>query len=145
MILVIILEIHHLIPREFANDFDYPIEIIENGANDVIKTYKLYQFQRQYLTKTHRREDMVKLAEVMFDIEMPLIPILADIELRGVEIRVDYANELASKMRAELEEVTKELDKEIEVPYDKLVTSKIIEHSNLPHKKNKYNLPNPLT
>ena len=24
------LEIHHLIPREFANDFDYPIEIIEN-------------------------------------------------------------------------------------------------------------------
>lgn len=24
------LEIHHFIPREFANDFDYPIEIIEN-------------------------------------------------------------------------------------------------------------------
>lgn len=24
------LEIHHFIPREFANDFDYPIEVLEN-------------------------------------------------------------------------------------------------------------------
>lgn len=24
------MEIHHFIPREFANDFDYPIEVLEN-------------------------------------------------------------------------------------------------------------------
>lgn len=84
------------------------------GANDGIKTYKLYQFQRQYITKTHNREDFRKIADVMFNIEMPLIPLLADIELRGVEIRVDYANKLAEEMRKELEDIKKSLDRDVE-------------------------------
>lgn len=96
--------------------FNYiPIEVATiYGANDGVKTYRLYQFQRQYLTRTHRRADFCKLAEVMFKIEMPLIPILADIEIRGVEIREDYARELGKELREELDEVIKKLDFDVE-------------------------------
>lgn len=102
--------------------FNYiPIEVATiYGANDGIKTYELYQFQRQYITRTHAREDMRKIADVMFNIEMPLIPLLADIEIRGVEIREDYANELGLKMRAELNEVIEALDKDIESIRDEI-------------------------
>lgn len=105
--------------------FNYiPIDVATiYGANDGIKTYKLYQFQRQFITRTSKREDMVKLAEVMFNIEMPLIPILADIELKGVEIRVDYANALAEEMRAELNDIVKALDIEIDNIRDEIVKS----------------------
>lgn len=102
--------------------FNYiPIEVATiYGANDGIKTYQLYKFQTQFLRPDHEREDMRKLYNVLMDIEMPLIPMLADIELRGVEIREEYANELAKEMRAELDEIIKEMDKDIEGIMDKI-------------------------
>lgn len=123
--------------------FNYiPIEVATiYGANDGIKTYRLYQFQRQFITRTQKREDMVKLAEVMFNIEMPLIPILADIELKGVEIRVDYANELAREMRGELEGIVADLDKEIDNIRDEIV--KYPELVRLMGKEGKLNYSSP--
>lgn len=98
------------------------------GANDGIKTYKLYQFQSKFLNPNHEREDFRQLHHVMADIEMPLQPVLIGMEMRGVEIRQDFIEELEVKYRAKLEELESELfemiDKlsDIIAQYPELVT-----------------------
>lgn len=95
--------------------FNYiPIEVATvYGANDGIKNWQLFLFQKKYLLDSNR-EDMKALRKVLFELEMPLTPLLADMELRGVEIREDFANELSEEMRKELVEVEKAMDDELE-------------------------------
>lgn len=92
--------------------FNYiPIEIAGvYGANDGIKTYKLQQFQAQFIDRNHKREDFRKMAYVFFNIEMPLIPLCSDMEMRGVEIREDFAKELSEEFNKELVEVEAKCD-----------------------------------
>lgn len=79
--------------------FNYiPLDLAEvYGANDGIKTYTLYKFQKQYLNPNHTRKDFQNLYHVFMDIEMALVPVLCDMELRGVEIDIDFAKELEVK------------------------------------------------
>lgn len=80
-----------------------PIEIFGvYGANDGIKTWAVYQFQKQFLREDHPRADFKKLHYVFRNIEMPLIDLCMDMELRGVAIREDYAKELSLKFNEEL-------------------------------------------
>lgn len=73
-----------------------PIDIFSvYGANDGFKTNALYKFQKQFLREDHPRKDFKKLYYVFREIEMPLIDICMDMELRGVEIREDFAKELS--------------------------------------------------
>lgn len=79
-----------------------PIDIFAvYGANDGFKTNALYKFQKQFLRADHPRKDFKKLYYVFREIEMPLIDICMDMELRGVEIRDEYAKELSEIFRAE--------------------------------------------
>ena len=80
------------------------------GANDGIKTWKLYEFQTKYLTPEHKRADYRKLYKVFMDIEMPLVDVCTDMEIRGVEIREDYAKELSEEFSKEKVEVEKKCD-----------------------------------
>lgn len=75
--------------------FNYvPLDLAEvYGANDGTKTYALYQFQKQYLNDLGR-DDFVQLYKLFMDIEMPLLKVLVDMEITGVEIRPDFAKEL---------------------------------------------------
>lgn len=68
------------------------------GANDGYKTYKLYEFQKQYLNNDER-EDFKQLYYIFNEIEMPLTKVLVDMELTGVEIRPEFAKELEEKYR----------------------------------------------
>lgn len=79
--------------------FNYiPLDLAEvYGANDGIKTYTVYKFQKQYLNPNHIRKDFQNLYHVFMDIEMALVPVLCDMELRGVEIDIDFAKELEVK------------------------------------------------
>lgn len=82
-----------------------PIDIFAvYGANDGFKTWAVYQFQKQFLNPDHKRADFRKLYHVFRDIEMPLIDLCADMELRGVEIREDYAQELHEVFTKEMAE-----------------------------------------
>ena len=79
-----------------------PIDIFAiYGANDGVKTWALYQFQKQYLREDHPRADFRKLHYVFREIEMPLIDVCMDMELRGVAIREDYAKELSEEFKRE--------------------------------------------
>lgn len=79
--------------------FNYiPLDLAEvYGANDGTKTYALYKFQKQYLNPNHDRGDFKQLYKVFRDIEMALLPVLCDMELKGVEIDTKFAKELAVK------------------------------------------------
>lgn len=82
-----------------------PIDIFAiYGANDGFKTWALYQFQKEYLREDHPRADFRKLYYVFREVEMPLIDVCMDMELRGVEIREDYAKELSVKFNEEMQE-----------------------------------------
>lgn len=88
-----------------------PIDIFAvYGANDGFKTWALYQFQKEYLREDHPRADYRKLYYVFKEIEMPLIDVCMDMELRGVEIREDYAKKLSVKFNAEMVEKEKLCD-----------------------------------
>lgn len=88
-----------------------PIDIFAiYGANDGYKTWALYQFQKQYLREDHPRADFRKLYYVFREVEMPLIDVCMDMELRGVEIREDYAKELSEIFSKEMVEVEAKCD-----------------------------------
>ena len=88
-----------------------PIDIFAvYGANDGVKTWALYQFQKQFLREDHPRADFRKLHYVFREIEMPLIDVCMDMELRGVEIREDYAKELSEIFNKEMVEVEAKCD-----------------------------------
>lgn len=84
--------------------FNYiPLELAEiYGANDGIKTYKLYEFQKQYLNENSTRKDMQRLYSVFMDIEMELLKVLVNMELTGVEIRPDFAKDLKERYTEDL-------------------------------------------
>lgn len=92
-----------------------PIDVMSvYGANDGLIAYQLYQFQRKYLDLNHQRKDMRMLAQVMFEIEMPLTPLLIDMELRGVQIDDARAKELDEKYSKLLAETEAKLDAFVE-------------------------------
>lgn len=88
-----------------------PIDIFAiYGANDGFKTNALYKFQKQFLREDHPRADFRKLYYVFKEIEMPLIDVCMDMELRGVEIREEYAKELSELFKKERAEVEDKCD-----------------------------------
>lgn len=108
--------------------FNYvPIEVATvYGANDGFKTYALYKFQAQYLREDHPREDFRKMYYVFREVEMPLIPLCTDMEMRGVEIREDFAKELSEDFNKELVEVEAKCD-----VYVEQFKQYILDHNNL--------------
>lgn len=108
--------------------FNYvPIDVATvYGANDGFKTYALYKFQAQYLREDHPREDFRKMYYVFREVEMPLIPLCTDMEMRGVEIREDFAKELSEDFNKEMVEVEAKCD-----AYVEQFKQYILDHNNL--------------
>lgn len=70
------------------------------AAFDPIMTYELYKFQEPYLTKGTYECDtkgLERVADVFRNIEMPVIEVVFNMEVQGVDIDT----ELASKLKAE--------------------------------------------
>jgi len=78
------------------------------GAGDSYKTFKLYEFQKGFIHS--EREDMKAIVHVMHDIEMPLLPAVVEMELRGVQIDKDFAKQLEEQYSDMLAEVKSRLD-----------------------------------
>ena len=71
------------------------------AAFDPIMTYELYKFQEQYLDKEVGqycyRKGLERVADVFRNIEMPLIEVVFDMEVQGVDIDTELAKELKDK------------------------------------------------
>jgi DNA polymerase-1 len=81
------------------------------AAHDPEITYLLYEYQRPFLTETDSEcinRELVDVARVFHNIEMPCVPVVAEMEDTGVEFDFKYAEKLSTKYHTELD---KRIDK----------------------------------
>lgn len=79
------------------------------AAGDAIKTHELYEFQKTLLN----RRVLAGPYNVFWNIEMPLIPVVADMEDRGVCLDFDVCKNLNEKYHKIREERQKQADEAI--------------------------------
>lgn len=87
--------------------FDYvPIEIgYLYAAKDPKITFELYEFQLPYLTPENeacKRQKLEEAAKLYRDIEVPLIPYLAEMEEEGVYVNEEIAEQLGVEYRDQM-------------------------------------------
>ena len=81
------------------------------AAHDAVITYELYEYQKQFLyyeyDKPHEaRNGMNGVSWVFFNIEMPCVKVVCDMEDNGVKFDFDYQQKLSEKYNALLDEKT---------------------------------------
>lgn len=70
------------------------------AAFDPIMTFELYKFQREYLDRDGKycyKKGLERVADVFRNIEMPLIEVVFDMEVQGVNIDTNLAQELKQR------------------------------------------------
>lgn len=70
------------------------------AARDAEITYKLYKYQEQFLDKNNQKcidKELLEVADVFRNIEMPLINVVADMEDNGIKVDLDYLHQLSEK------------------------------------------------
>lgn len=70
------------------------------AAGDPVKTWELMEFQQKYLTE----EKLPGPYYVFRNIEMPIIPVVAAMEDRGICLDTEFAAELSAKYNAQMKE-----------------------------------------
>lgn len=68
------------------------------AAKDGDITFKLYEFQRKHLSQHGN------ILEYFESVEMPLLSIVSDMELRGYDIDTEYAKRIAEELRVQAQE-----------------------------------------
>ena len=81
------------------------------AAHDAIVTYELYEYQKQYLyydptCDATDRNGMNGVSWVFFNIEMPCVEVVCDMEDNGIELDLEYSKTLSERYRKLLEERT---------------------------------------
>lgn len=76
------------------------------AAKDAQITYELYEWQLEQCNKPEN----IKLKELLETIEIPLVPVVADMQRIGITLDINKAEELSKKYRKQLEECEQELD-----------------------------------
>lgn len=79
------------------------------AAHDAIITYELYEFQRKYLyyesdCAMDDRNGMNGVSWVFFNIEMPCVEVVCDMEDAGIELDLDYASKLSKQYNEVLQD-----------------------------------------
>lgn len=87
------------------------------AARDAKMTYELYKYQSKWLSPNPPEgyEDLKSCYDVMMNIEMPLVPIIVDVELRGVSLDMKMAAKLKEEYNNKLN-ICKDRFKEILEP-----------------------------
>ena len=85
------------------------------AAHDAIITYELYKYQKQFVyydsTQPHEaRNGMNGVSWVFFNIEMPCIPVVCDMEDNGIKFDFEYNQYLKDKYHALLEDRVKQFN-----------------------------------
>jgi len=87
------------------------------AATDSMMTYKLYEYQLPLMTA----EDMTRVYWVFLNIEMPIVIVTAEMELRGVSINTKFGKKLKLKYKQLLDEIDVEIAAELEGLRDKIM------------------------
>lgn len=100
---------------ELFDGFNFQYLPVNTGylyaARDPVITWELFKFQEPFLTPGSEEcieYDLERVSNVFWNIEMPLIPVLVDLEDTGIAFDFDLVDEFSSKYHSELDRVTKE-------------------------------------
>lgn len=95
----------------FASLFDnmkFPDIPVDVGgiyaAHDTEMTMRLFLYQKEYLLDNPSKYDLDGVSNCFFNVEMPIIPCVGDMELRGVLIDSEYAGKLSVEYTAKLKD-----------------------------------------
>ena len=96
----------------------YKLYINEGDSQDIIKIYKLYKLQEKYFI-----ENSLELCDLYYNIELPCVRIVANMELNGIRVDEEYLNDLINKYSSEKKYYLENLKR--------YVTKDSIIHSNI--------------
>lgn len=110
----------HINPDQDKYDIEHlfkglPYEIFDPklfalyAATDAYETYQLYQYQKKELEKPENKE----VYELFKTIEMPILDVVVDMELEGVEVDIDYAERLSKVYHSKSDEVQVRINEEL--------------------------------
>lgn len=110
------------------------------AATDSMMTYKLYMYQLPLMTAP----DMAKVYWLFMNIEMPIVVVTAEMELKGVSINTKFGKKLKLKYKQLLDELDEEITKELEALKPVILDWKLdekrggqIAHTYMPKKSKK--------
>lgn len=93
------------------------------AARDAVDTDELADFQLPYLTKDNelcKEQGLEKVSEVFWNIEMPYVDVIVELEENGISVDTKYAEELSVKYNAILKEKEQNFYKEVDKYKDKI-------------------------
>lgn len=86
------------------------------AATDAVMTYELYLYQK----KQFEQPDSKKLYKLFLDVEVPCIVVVAEMELTGIEIDLEYCKRLSNKYHKVCDELDVKIQEELHKYDDKV-------------------------
>ena len=113
--------------EDFFDVLDYdviPVDLFAlYSATDALITYKLYEWQKREFEKSENKG----LYNLFLRVEMPVVLVVAEMELRGVCIDVPFAQRLSAKLHHKLDEIDKLMEEELESYKPKIAAWRLTE------------------
>ncbi len=105
------------------------------AATDSFMTYKLYELQKSIF----ERPENEKLYDLFMNVEMAVMPVVASMELTGINLDEGYCNRLSEKYNNKLLELNKKIDVELNKLSDKISEWRLSPQANFKPKSTKPN------
>lgn len=105
------------------------------AATDAYITYRLYEWQKEQFNKPGNE----KLFDLFMNVEMPVVPVCAEMELYGIEIDKEYAKRLSNKYHKKVDEVNAKIDTELSKYSDKIYAWRLTKEANYKERNSKPN------
>lgn len=110
----------HIDPEQDKYDIEHlfkglPYEIFDPklfalyAATDAYETYKLYEYQKKFFERPENKD----VYDLFKTIEIPILDVVVDMELRGIEVDLDYAKRLSKVYHEKSDEVQVRIDAEL--------------------------------
>jgi len=104
------------------------------AASDSRMTYQLYEWQLNQFNQPGNE----RLFSVFMNVEMPVVQVAAEMELRGITIDTEYAERLSKKYHSKVDEVDKKIAEELEKYSDMIKEWRKTPEANFHPKKDEY-------
>lgn len=123
-------DIEHLFKGVEYADVDPDIFALY-AATDALMTDKLYEWQMDKF----KDPDLAKVLKLANDVEMPTVQVLAEMEMAGMEVDMQYAELLSKKFHKRLDAVDENINVELEKLAPQIAAWRLTPEANFKPKK----------
>ena len=103
---------------------DIPVDVaFIYASHDAYMTYKLWEYQYEIFTRPENKD----LYDLLMKIEIPIVKVAYNMEMRGIELDKDYTNSLIATYQNYLKEAQSKFYKELS-KYDDLINSYMVKN-----------------